>query len=110
MMNKPSLSKFYIHVAQNLLMSVLLIIFALFLGMVGYHEFEGMPWIDSFLNASMILSGMGPATVLATTGGKLFAGLYALFSGLVFIALIVIMISPLIHHLFRKIHIEGGRG
>lgn len=104
-MNAPKWSVFYVHVARNLLMSIMLIMLALFVGMFGYHQFEEMSWIDAFLNASMILSGMGPATALMTTGGKLFAGLYALFSGLVFIALIVIMISPLIHHLFRKFHL-----
>ena len=71
--------------------------------------FEHMPWVDSFLNASMILSGMGPATTMTTTAGKLFAGLYALFSGLAFIAIVVIMLSPIIHKLFRKIHIESGK-
>jgi hypothetical protein len=71
--------------------------------------FEGMPWMDAFLNASMILSGMGPAAVLVTASGKLFAGLYALFSGLAFIAIVVIMLSPIIHKFFRKIHLESNQ-
>lgn len=99
-------SHFYYHLLQNGLICLLLIGVALFIGVLGYHVFEHMTWVDSFLNASMILSGMGPATQLSTIAGKVFAGVYALFSGLIFIALIVIMISPLIHRLFHKFHIE----
>lgn len=97
----------YTHVLRNSLIGLSLIAAALLIGMVGYHVFEQMTWIDAFLNASMILSGMGPATTLATSGGKVFAGLYALFSGLAFIAIVVIMLSPVIHKFFRKIHLEA---
>jgi hypothetical protein len=96
----------YLHLARNSLMGIALILVALFIGMVGYHLLEGMSWINSFLNASMILSGMGPATELKTEAGKIFAGVYALFSGLAFIAIIVIMLSPIFHVFFRKIHLE----
>ena len=95
------------HMIRNSLIGVMLIAAALWIGMFGYHFFERMSWIDSFLNASMILSGMGPATTLTTTAGKLFAGFYALFSGLAFIAIVVIMLSPIIHTFFRKIHLES---
>lgn len=97
----------YYPMVRNSIIGLILIAAALFIGMLGYHLLEKMSWIDSFLNASMILSGMGPATTLTTTLGKLFAGLYALFSGLAFIAIIVIMLSPVIHKFFRKIHLEG---
>jgi small-conductance mechanosensitive channel len=97
------------HLIRNALIGLTLIAISLFIGMWGYHRFESMPWIDAFLNASMILSGMGPATNLATTAGKLFAGFYALFSGLAFIAIVVIMLSPIIHKFFRKIHMETGK-
>lgn len=97
------------HLIHNTLIGLSLIAISLFIGMWGYHRFESMPWVDSFLNASMILSGMGPATNLVTTGGKLFAGFYALFSGLAFIAIVVIMLSPIIHKFFRKIHFETGK-
>jgi len=86
---------------------LMLTVVALFIGMLGYHIFESMSWIDSFMNASMILSGMGPASELKTDAGKLFAGFYALFSGLAFIAIIVIVLSPVIHQFFRKIHLES---
>lgn len=96
----------YMHLTRNALISGLFIAGGLFAGMLGYHVFEGMSWVDSFLNASMILSGMGPANTLATTAGKVFSGCYALFSGLAFIAIIVMILSPFIHHFFRKIHLE----
>ena len=98
----------YQHLTRNSFIGAALIAAALFIGMLGYHELEGMSWTDAFLNASMILSGMGPASPLLTTAGKLFAGFYALFSGLAFIAIVVIMLSPVIHKFFRKIHMESN--
>lgn len=99
----------YWHLLRNSFIGLSLIGVALFVGMLGYHVFENMSWVDSYLNASMILSGMGPATNLNTTAGKIFAGSYALFSGLAFIAIVVVMLSPIIHKFFRKIHLETGR-
>lgn len=99
----------YLHVIRNSFIGFLLIAIALFVGMAGYHIFEHMSYVDAFLNASMILSGMGPAANLVTTQGKLFAGFYALFSGLAFISIMVIMLSPIIHTFFRKIHLESGK-
>ena len=99
----------YHHIARNTFIGTMLIAGALYIGMLGYHLTEKMPWIDSFLNASIILSGMGPADTMKTAGGKLFAGFYALFSGLAFIAIVVIILSPLIHKFFRKIHLESGK-
>ena len=99
----------YFHFLRNGFIGLMLIAAALFIGMLGYHEFEHMAWIDAFINASMILSGMGPETAVVTTAGKIFAGLYALFSGLAFIAIFVIMLSPAIHKFFRKIHVESQR-
>ena len=95
------------HLLRNFSIGVSIIGVALYIGMLGYHLTEGMSWIDAFMNASMILSGMGPAATLYTYAGKLFAGCYALFSGLAFIAIVVIMLSPFIHRFFRKIHLEG---
>lgn len=100
-------ANFYQHVARNTLWGLMLTLIALFIGMEGYHLTEHMSWVDSFMNASMILSGMGPASTLNTTAGKLFSGFYALFSGLAFIAIIVIILSPVIHQFFRKIHLES---
>ena len=100
----------YLHLARNAIMGLMLIAVALFIGMFGYHASEGMSWVDAFMNAAMILSGMGPAATIVTTQGKLFAGFYALFSGLAFVAIVAIMLAPAIHKFFRKIHLEDGRG
>lgn len=79
---------------------------ALLLGVFGYHFFEGLAWIDSLLNASMILGGMGPVDILHTPAGKLFASFYALFSGIAFIATAGIMIAPVAHRLLHRLHLE----
>lgn len=86
--------------------AILLILFALFIGIAGYHWIAGLDWIDSLLNASMILGGMGPVNLLTNTGAKVFASLYALFSGLVFIAVMGIIFSPIIHRILHKFHID----
>jgi hypothetical protein len=75
-------------------------------GMWGYHHFEGLSWLDAFLNASMILSGMGPLHAPATSGGKLFAGCYALYSGLVVILITGIVFAPFVHRLLHRFHLE----
>jgi hypothetical protein len=82
---------------------------ALLAGVAGYHHFEGMAWIDSFANAAMILSGMGPLEPLKTTGGKLFAGCYALFSGLVLIVATGIVLAPVVHRVLHQFHVESDR-
>lgn len=105
----PATSKFIFHLTRNILFGWLAIAVALCIGMLGYHATEKMSWVDAFLNASMILSGMGPAAPLATNAGKLFAGFYALFSGLAFIVIIAVVFSPIIHRFFRKIHLESGK-
>jgi hypothetical protein len=75
---------------------------ALAVGMIGYHLTEHMPWLDAFANAAMILSGMGPLSPIQTSAGKLFAGCYALFSGLAFITIAGVMLGPFVHRLFHR--------
>ena len=75
-------------------------------GTVGYHTAARLAWLDAFLNASMILSGMGPVDRMETATAKLFAALYALFSGLVFVGVIGIIVAPWVHRLFHWIHLE----
>ena len=82
--------------ADNALLAILLVIAGVLIGMLGYHVFEGYDWVDAFANAAMILAGMGPFGQLRYWQGKIFAGAYALLSGLIFIALIAIIIAPLI--------------
>jgi hypothetical protein len=93
--------------ARHMSWGGVIVILAVALGTAGYHLSANLPWLDAFLNASMILSGMGPVDRLDTSGAKLFAALYALFSGLVFIAVMGIVLGPWVHRLFHWFHIEG---
>lgn len=78
----------------------------LFIGVAGYHWLGGLDWIDSLLEASMILGGMGPVNPIKTTAAKLFASGYALFSGLVFIGIMGIVLTPVVHRILHKFHVE----
>ena len=89
-----------------LLFSLLVMSFALCLGVLGYHYFGKLDWIDALLNASMILSGMGPVDPLPDDAAKLFASMYALFSGVVFISTAGIILAPLFHRVLHRFHIE----
>jgi hypothetical protein len=101
--------QFYARLTRHVLMGLGLVAVCLGAGMLGYHAFEKMSWIDAFVNASMILSGMGPVTELKTDGGKLFAGCYALFSGLAFIVMIGVIFAPVIHRALHKFHLEDAK-
>jgi hypothetical protein len=83
-----------------------LVLGALFAGIAGYHWLAGLPWVDSLLNASMILGGMGPVDLLPNTAAKIFASVYALFSGLVFIAVMGILFAPVLHRMLHTFHME----
>ena len=109
--HQPLLSRqaFVRRMARSFAAASLLIGLSLLGGMAGYRYFEGMDWIDAFANASMILSGMGPLTPLQTSGGKLFAGFYALYSGLALIAATGIIFAPLVHRLLHRFHMEADK-
>lgn len=81
-----------------------LLVFSVLVGMVGYAYFEQLPWVDAFVNAAMLLGGMGPVNLPQTTGGKLFAGFYALYAGLVFIVTAALMFTPILHRVLHKFH------
>jgi hypothetical protein len=89
--------------------SLSLIFFSLFVGMIGYHYFEKLPWLDAFLNAAMLLGGMGPVESPQTDGGKLFAGLYALYSGLVFLIAVGLVVAPALHRMLHLFHWEDKK-
>ncbi len=78
------------------------------IGMALYHWVEGLPWADAFLNSAMLLGGMGPVDPLRTTPGKWLAGLYALFAGVVFLVLAGIVLTPVLHHVLVRFHLERG--
>jgi hypothetical protein len=79
---------------------------SLLIGIVGYHVLEGLSWIDAFVNAAMLMGGMGPVTPLQTDAGKLFAGLYALYCGLVLLISVGIFAAPIVHRFLHRFHLE----
>ena len=106
--SEPLLSRwaFYARMAQSGAVVAGIIIFSLFVGSAGYHYLGGLPWIDSLLNASMILAGMGPVDPLKTASAKLFATFYALYSGVAFLSIMAVLMAPLLHRLLHKFHME----
>jgi hypothetical protein len=83
-----------------------LIMFSLGIGVVGYHELAGLRWIDAFLDAAMILSGMGPVSPLNDDRAKIFAGCYAIYCGVALIATVGVILAPIIHRALHKFHLE----
>ena len=96
------------RVARSVGISTLLLGVSLGIGVVGYHAIAGLEWIDAVLNASMILTGMGPIAPLQGTGAKLFASAYALFSGVVFVATAGLVVAPVAHRFLHRFHVELG--
>jgi hypothetical protein len=99
------LSVFYKRVLYNLFIVCMMLGICLTIGILGYHYTDGIAWIDSLHNASMILSGMGPVVEIKSNCGKLFSSFYALFSGVAFITNIGILLAPLAHRLYHRLHI-----
>ena len=91
----------------HMFLAGLIIIGSLFLGVLGYHLLEGLSWIDSLLNASMILGGMGPVNPVVTNGGKIFASIYALYSGIVFLVVAGLIFAPIFHRVMHHFHLES---
>jgi len=79
---------------------------ALGIGILGYRLTAGLPWVDAVENAAMILGGMGPVDPISSTGGKLFAAAYALFSGVIFLVAAGVLVAPLLHRLLHHFHLE----
>jgi len=95
------------RLAKYSLISFGIIIASLVIGMIGYHVFEGFSWVDSFLNAAMLMGGMGPANSLHTDQGKVFAGIYALYCGFVVLVAIGIFAAPIFHRFLHHFHLES---
>ncbi len=96
------------RMGRYLALSIAIIVVSLAIGVLGYHITEGFSWIDSLLNASMILGGMGPVDPVRTVAGKLFASFYALFSGMVFLVAVGVLIAPAFHRFLHRFHLEMG--
>jgi len=88
--------------------AVALLALSMLLGMAGYIAFEQLPWVDAFLNAAMLLGGMGPVDPPRSEAGKLFAGLYALYAGLVFLVAVALIFTPLLHRVMHRFHLDQG--
>lgn len=98
---------FYGRLARSAGIGLLIVLVSLVIGMAGYHFSENLPWLDAFLNAAMILSGMGPVSQIQTNAGKFFAGCYALYSGLALITTIGVVFAPVFHRFLHKFHLES---
>ncbi len=95
------------RVGRHGALSAAVIVFSVAIGTLGYGIFGNLPWLDAFLNASMILAGMGPVDRMETPGAKLFAAVYALYSGIVFIATAGVLLAPFLHRMLHRLHLEG---
>ena len=98
---------FFRRMMIHLLVSIILIFLSLIVGMVGYHHYEHLTWIDGFLNSAMLLGGMGPVNSPQSDGGKIFAGLYALYAGLLFILTAGLIVAPALHRMLHLFHWEN---
>jgi hypothetical protein len=98
--------KFFWRVLRYLALSIGIIGASLAIGILGYHYLEGLPWIDALVNAAMLLGGMGPVNPLHTTGGKIFASFYALFSGMVLLVAVGVLIAPVFHRFLHRFHLD----
>ena len=101
---EPSRRLLVQRMAQPMAYAAMLIVISLGVGMLGYHACAGLPWIDAFVNTCMLLGGMGPVSPIDTTDGKIFAGLFALYAGLVFIVTAGLLFAPLVHRLMHRLH------
>jgi hypothetical protein len=100
-------ARFAQRVAMHFLVALALVAVSLGIGMAGYSYFEQMAWRDAFVNSAMLLGGMGPVDPLQTDGGKVFAGIYALYAGLIFLVASGIILAPMAHRILHRFHLEA---
>jgi len=96
------MQRFLVHALEALGV----ILGSLVIGMLGYHYLESLSWLDALVNASMILGGMGPVNPLHTAAGKIFASVYALYSGIIFLVVVGILFAPIYHRFLHRFHLE----
>lgn len=106
--SQPMISRraFFRRLGLHIVLALGISLASLFVGILGYMALAGLPFVDAFLNAAMILGGMGPVDVLHSDGAKLFAGLYALFSGFILLGVAGVILSPIFHRLLHAFHID----
>ena len=93
--------------AAAIWVTLVIIAVSLAMGMAGYHYLGGLLWIDALLNSAMILTGMGPVDPMQSSGGKLFATFYALYSGVAFLSMMAVLLAPIIHRAMHKFHLDA---
>ena len=99
--------RFVVRLARTVIVALVMVAVSLAIGMIGYHALEGLSWIDAFLDASMLLGGMGPVHEPVSFGGKLFAGLYALYCGFAVLLVAGVLLAPVAHRILHRFHVEG---
>ena len=106
--NEPLLPRrhYYRRLSRHGAIAAGLLLVGLLIGMFGYHDFEGQSWTNAFANAAMILSGMGPLDPIKTAAGRIFAGIYAIFSGVAFLTTVGILLAPVVHRGLHRFHLE----
>ena len=108
--NQPlSAPRFLQRLSWHIAFAAALMLGSLLAGIAGYMYFEQLAWRDAFLNAAMLLGGMGPVDPPKTPGGKVFAGVYALYAGLVFLVAVGVVLAPILHRLLHKFHWDPGQ-
>lgn len=107
-LHPPSRRKLIHHMSRQVGYAAGLVAASLVMGMAGYHWLAGFSWIDAFEDAAMLLGGMGPVGQVASTTGKIFAGFFALYSGLVFLLVTALVLTPVMHHVLHRFHWEMG--
>lgn len=105
----PPRTAFLRHLLRNASIAAGLVLGSVGFGALGYHAFAGLPWLDATLNAAMILTGMGPVDRLESTGGKLFAIGYALYSGVAFLTMVAVLFAPVVHRFLHRFHLDIAR-
>jgi hypothetical protein len=98
--------QFYRRILRSICLGLALIAGSLTIGMLGFHAFEKLSWVDAFVNAAMILSGMGPVAELHDTAAKIFAGCYAIYSGIALITTAAVIFAPIVHRVLHRFHLE----
>ncbi len=109
--SKPLLprDKFFKRVLRYAAFAFLLLSVSLGVGVIGYHYLNDLSWLDSLLNASMILTGMGPVDPMKTDVAKYFASFYAIFSGVAFLSTVAVFLSPIVHRFLHRLHLDEGK-
>ena len=102
-------NQFFRRVIKHGLLAFSLILISLSVGILGYHTFQGLSWVDSLLNAAMILGGMGQIDPIYNVSAKIFASIYSLFSGIAFLGISSVAIAPVAHRFLHNLHIEEGK-